>query len=134
MEESELRVRCATEQLQELEKLWDKYREVFSKASGVTDLTEHVFELIEEKPVIRIPYRASPKQNEIRKRDIKRMLEINIIKKSDFNSPGILMRILSKPRAPASIKKIKRYNESWYLYASEYRRKWQQPSVQRYLT
>lgn len=113
MDESELRARCTAEQLQELQNLSDKYREGFSNASGVTDLTEHVFELIEEKPVIIIPYRASQMQKEIIKKEIKRMLELNIINKSDFNTPVILVEAPGKaPRPCVDYKKLNAITKS----------------------
>lgn len=49
------------------------------------------------------PYRAAPRQNEKLRREIKRMLQQNIIKEaeSDYTSPMILVKPRDETMAPA---------------------------------
>ncbi|GFT21627.1 retrovirus-related Pol polyprotein from transposon 412 [Trichonephila clavipes] len=61
----------------------------FSNIPGCTDLAEHDIELESERAIVAKPYRMSPRQIEILKSEVNKMLELKIIEpgESDFTSP-----------------------------------------------
>lgn len=66
------------------------------------DLTEHYVELTSEEPVLSKCYWFSPKQSETLDREVKRMLELGVIKasESEYASPMILVEVPSKDPRP----------------------------------
>ncbi|GBN33624.1 hypothetical protein AVEN_59464-1 [Araneus ventricosus] len=77
--DSELEGRLSSTEIESLKQLLGRHQKVFSNNPGKTHLVEHDFEFISNKPIRSKPYRASQRQNEILKSEIKRMLELNII-------------------------------------------------------
>ncbi|GFY35464.1 retrovirus-related Pol polyprotein from transposon 412 [Trichonephila clavipes] len=65
----------------------------FSNIPGCTYLAEHDIELESERAIVAKPYRMSPRQIEILKSEVNKMLELKIIEpgESDFTSPLILV-------------------------------------------
>jgi hypothetical protein len=93
---------CTSEQIEELGKLLKSHSKLFSNDPGRTHLIEHDIELISDKPVRSKPYRTSPRQNEILKSEIKRMLDLKIIEigESDYTSPMILVESAGREPRP----------------------------------
>ncbi|GFW10144.1 retrovirus-related Pol polyprotein from transposon 412 [Trichonephila clavipes] len=87
------------EQLKEL--LYD-HSNLFSNIPGCTDLAEHDIELESERAIVAKPYRMSPRQIEILKSEVNKMLELKIIEpgESDFTSPLILVEAQGKEARP----------------------------------
>ncbi|GBL84245.1 hypothetical protein AVEN_86475-1, partial [Araneus ventricosus] len=79
------------DQCQQLRNVIWKYRECFSNVPGKTDLVTHDIELVSDEPVMSKPYRTSPRQNEILRKEIQKMLSMKIIEVgySDYTSPMI---------------------------------------------
>ncbi|GFX32897.1 retrovirus-related Pol polyprotein from transposon 412 [Trichonephila clavipes] len=71
---------------------------LFSNIPGCTDLAEHDIELESERAIVAKPYRMSPRQIEILKSEVNKMLELKIIEpgESDFTSPLILVEAQGK--------------------------------------
>ncbi|GFS70819.1 hypothetical protein TNCV_1232171 [Trichonephila clavipes] len=69
---------------------------------GCTDLAEHDIELESERAIVAKPYRMSPRQIEILKSEVNKMLELKIIEpgESDFTSPLILVEAQGKEARP----------------------------------
>ncbi|GFU62787.1 retrovirus-related Pol polyprotein from transposon 297 [Trichonephila clavipes] len=74
----------------------------FSNIPGCTDLAEHDIELESERAIVAKPYRMSPRQIEILKSEVNKMLELKIIEpgESDFTSPLILVEAQGKEARP----------------------------------
>lgn len=74
------------DQVEQLKSVLDKYKNLFSNEPGRTDLIEHDIELITEKPFRMKPYRSSHRQNEILKKEIRRMVDLKLIEvgESDY--------------------------------------------------
>lgn len=102
IEKCNLEGRLTTYQVGQLAALLKRYEHIFSDTPGCTDLVEHDIELTEEKPIKLRAYRTSPRQAEILKTEIKRMLDLGIIKEgvSDFTSPMILVEAPGKDPRP----------------------------------
>ena len=116
--ESDLGKKCSPEQIEELGKVLGKHRQVFSNDPGRTDLIEHDIELISEQPFRIKPYRTSPRQTEIIKQEIKRMLDLNIIEvaESDFVSPLILVEVPGRePRPCVDYRKLNSLTRTEYF-------------------
>ncbi|GFY47689.1 retrovirus-related Pol polyprotein from transposon 17.6 [Trichonephila inaurata madagascariensis] len=91
--ESHLLDKLSTDQIKELKNVIIKNREVFSSDPGTTHLMKMDIELISEKPIKTESYRMSPRQINILKDEIKRLLDLGGIEigQSDFTSPLILV-------------------------------------------
>jgi hypothetical protein len=100
--DSDLVEKCTPEQIEELQNLLKSHGKLFSNDPGRTHLVEHDIDLISDKPVRSKPYRTSPRQNEILKREIKRMLDLKIIEigESDYTSAMILVESQGKDPRP----------------------------------
>ncbi|KAG8172413.1 hypothetical protein JTE90_014137, partial [Oedothorax gibbosus] len=99
---SDLFERYTEEQIEQLGRLLGSHRSIFSNEPGRTNLIEHDIHLISDQPVRSRPYRTSPRQNEILRGEIKRMLDLKIIEigESDYTSPMILVEAPGKDPRP----------------------------------
>ncbi|GBL93883.1 hypothetical protein AVEN_153642-1 [Araneus ventricosus] len=81
--------------------IW-KYRECSSNLTGKIDLVTHDIELMSDEPVLSKPYRTSPRQNEILRKEIQKMLAMKIIKVgySHYTSPMVLVEAPGKEPRP----------------------------------
>ncbi|GFV11451.1 retrovirus-related Pol polyprotein from transposon 17.6 [Trichonephila clavipes] len=86
----------------QLKELLYEYSNIFSNIPGCTDLAEHDIELESERAIVAKPYRMSPRQIEILKLEVNKMLEPKIIEpgESDFTSPLILVEAQGKETRP----------------------------------
>ncbi|GFU20057.1 retrovirus-related Pol polyprotein from transposon 17.6 [Trichonephila clavipes] len=86
----------------QLKELLYEYSNLFSNIPGCTDLAEHDIELDSERAIVAKPYRMSPRQIEILKSEVNKMLELKIIEpgESDFTSPLILVEAQGKEARP----------------------------------
>ncbi|GFV36297.1 retrovirus-related Pol polyprotein from transposon 17.6 [Trichonephila clavipes] len=86
----------------QLKELLYEYSNLFSNITGCTDLAEHDIELKSERAIVAKPYRMSPRQIEILKSEVNKMLELKIIEpgESDFTSPLILVEAQGKEARP----------------------------------
>ncbi|GFX45470.1 retrovirus-related Pol polyprotein from transposon gypsy [Trichonephila clavipes] len=86
----------------QLKELLYEYSNFFSNIPGSTDLAEHDIELESERAIVAKPYRMSPRQIEILKSEVNKMLELKIIEpaESDFTSPLILVEAQGKEARP----------------------------------
>lgn len=137
LKESNLEDRCTSGQLEQLRKLLDEYSDVFSNDPGRTDLMEHDIELLEYKPIRLKPYRASPRQTEILKKEIKRMLELNIIVEgeSDFTAPMILVEAPGKdPRPCIDYRKLNEITRAEFFPLPNIEDRVQQVASAKYIT
>ncbi|GFX35589.1 retrovirus-related Pol polyprotein from transposon 297 [Trichonephila clavipes] len=75
---------------------------LFSNIPGCTDLAEHDIELESERAIVAKAYRMSPRQIEILKSEVNKMLELKIIEpgESDFTPPLILVEAQGKEARP----------------------------------
>ncbi|GFW32215.1 retrovirus-related Pol polyprotein from transposon 17.6 [Trichonephila clavipes] len=75
---------------------------LFSNIPGCTDLAEHDIELESERAIVATPYRMYPRQIEILKSEVNKMLELKIIEpgESYFTSPLILVEAQGKEARP----------------------------------
>ncbi|KAG8198732.1 hypothetical protein JTE90_023498 [Oedothorax gibbosus] len=75
---------------------------IFSNQPRCTDLAEHDIELESESPIIARPYRMTPRQSDILKAEVNKMLEMKVIEPgdSDFTSPMILVEAPGKDPRP----------------------------------
>ncbi|GFS91948.1 hypothetical protein TNCV_1931241 [Trichonephila clavipes] len=86
----------------QLKELLYEYSNLFTNIPGCTDLAEHEIELESERAIVAKPYRMSPRQIEILKSEVNKMLELKIIEpgESDFTSPLILVEAQEKETRP----------------------------------
>ncbi|GFU79865.1 hypothetical protein TNCV_577451 [Trichonephila clavipes] len=86
----------------QLKELLCEYSSLFSNIPVCTDLAEHDIELESERAIVAKPYRMSPRQIEILKSEVNKMLELKIIEpgESDFTSPLILVEAQGKEARP----------------------------------
>ncbi|GBM62985.1 Transposon Ty3-I Gag-Pol polyprotein [Araneus ventricosus] len=100
--EGSLKEKCTPEELGELERVLNRHRKLFSNDPGRTDLIEHNIVLISDQHIRIRPYRTSPRQTEILKQEIKRMLDLGVIEvgESYFSSPLILVEVPGKDQRP----------------------------------
>ncbi|GFW42662.1 hypothetical protein TNCV_257231 [Trichonephila clavipes] len=86
----------------QLKELLYEYSNLFSNIPGCTDLAEHNIELESERAILAKPYRMSPRQIEILKSEVNKMLELKIIEpgESNFTSPLILVEAQGKEARP----------------------------------
>ncbi|GFR29640.1 retrovirus-related Pol polyprotein from transposon 412 [Trichonephila clavata] len=89
--------RLTAEQKEKLSQLIKKYSGTFSTEHECTNLAEHDIELDSDRP-----YRLSPRQSEILRAEVEKMLRLNVIEKgeSDFNYPLILVEAPGKEERP----------------------------------
>ncbi|GFW92333.1 hypothetical protein TNCV_3588551 [Trichonephila clavipes] len=88
--------------IDELKQVITKNKDVFSPDPGTTHLMRMDIELISDKPIKTKPYRMSPRQINILREEIKRLLELGVIKigQSDYTSPLILVESPNKDPRP----------------------------------
>ncbi|GBN64084.1 Transposon Ty3-G Gag-Pol polyprotein [Araneus ventricosus] len=84
------------------EELLCKYSITFSNNPGCTDLAEHDIELESDRPMVAKPYHMSPRQIDVLKTEVNRMIELKIVEpgESDFTSPLILVEVPGKDARP----------------------------------
>lgn len=89
-------------QIKEIQAVVLQFREIFNKKPGKTNLVLHDIELTKEEPIFCKPYRFSPRQKEILRKEINQMLEDHIIEEgtSDYLSPMILVEVEGKDPRP----------------------------------
>ncbi|GFY54778.1 retrovirus-related Pol polyprotein from transposon 297 [Trichonephila inaurata madagascariensis] len=94
--------RLTADQKEKLSQLIKRYSRTFSTEPGCTNLTEHDIELESDRPICARPYRLSPRQSEILRAEVEKMLRLNVIEKgeSDFTSPLILVEAPGKEARP----------------------------------
>ncbi|GBM94683.1 hypothetical protein AVEN_274905-1 [Araneus ventricosus] len=80
----------------------NRHRKFFSNDPGRTDLIEHNIVLISDQPIRIRTYRSTPRQTDILKQEIKRMLDLGVIEleESEFSSPLILVEAPGKGPRP----------------------------------
>ncbi|GFT11928.1 retrovirus-related Pol polyprotein from transposon 412 [Trichonephila clavipes] len=89
----------------QLKELLYEYSNLFSNIPGCTDLAEHYIELESERAIVAKPYRMSPRQIEILKSEVNKMLELKIEPgESDFASPLILVEAQGQGLTPGEFK------------------------------
>ncbi|GFW43577.1 retrovirus-related Pol polyprotein from transposon 17.6 [Trichonephila clavipes] len=97
---SDVQINSKLSQIQRghLKELLYEYSNLFSNIPGCTDLAEHDIELESERAIVVKSYRMSPRQIEILKSEVNKMLEVKIIEpgESDFTSPLILVEAQGK--------------------------------------
>ncbi|GFY37959.1 glucose dehydrogenase [Trichonephila inaurata madagascariensis] len=76
---SDVQLNSKLSQIQQLKELLYEYSNLFSNIPGCTDLAEHDIELESERAIVAMPYRMSPRQIEILKSEVNKMLELKII-------------------------------------------------------
>ncbi|GFX17986.1 retrovirus-related Pol polyprotein from transposon 17.6 [Trichonephila clavipes] len=93
LRESQLQLKLSPSQIDELKQVITKNKDVFSPDSGTTHLMRMDIELISDKPIKTKPYRMSPRQINILREEIKRLLELGVIEigQSDYTSPLIFL-------------------------------------------
>ncbi|GFS58986.1 retrovirus-related Pol polyprotein from transposon 412 [Trichonephila clavipes] len=86
----------------QLKGLLYEYSNLFSNIPGCTDLAEHDIELESERAIVAKSYGMSPRQIEILKSEVNKMLELKIIEpgESDFTPPLILVEAQGKEARP----------------------------------
>ncbi|GFS58985.1 retrovirus-related Pol polyprotein from transposon 17.6 [Trichonephila clavipes] len=79
-----------------------EYSNLFSNIPGCSDLAEHDIELESERAIVAMSYGMSPRQIEILKSEVNKMLELKIIEpgESDFTPPLILVEAQGKEARP----------------------------------
>lgn len=92
----------SNQERQELIELVREFEGSFSDMPGKTALIEHDIELTSNGPIRSKPYRWSPRQKEILKSEIKRMLELGLIVEADseYTSPIFLVEAPGKKPRP----------------------------------
>jgi len=118
LEDTRLNSKLLETQQNRLEELLNKYSELFSNVPGCTDLAKHDIELEDDKPIIAKPYRMSPRQTEILKAEVNKMLELNVIERgdSDFTSPLILVEVQGKdPRPCIDYRRLNKVTRTQYF-------------------
>ncbi|GBL85879.1 hypothetical protein AVEN_147793-1 [Araneus ventricosus] len=116
--EGNLKEKCSPEQQAELEQVLNGHRKLFSNDPGRTDLIENHIELISDQTIRIRSYRTSPRQTEILKQEIKRMLNLGVIEvgKSDFSSPLILVEAPGRdPRPCVDYRKLNSVTRAEYF-------------------
>ncbi|GFW31557.1 hypothetical protein TNCV_4419921 [Trichonephila clavipes] len=102
LRESQLQLKLSPSQIDELKQVITKIKDVFSPDPGMTHLMRMDIELILDKPIKTKPYRMSPRQINILREEIKRLLELLVIEigQSDYTSPLILVESPNKDPRP----------------------------------
>ncbi|GFX55626.1 retrovirus-related Pol polyprotein from transposon 297 [Trichonephila clavipes] len=86
LRESQLQLKLSPSQIDELKQVITKNKDVFSLDPGTTHLMRMDVELISDKPIKTKPYGMSPRQINILREEIKRLLELGVIEigQSDY--------------------------------------------------
>ncbi|GFT04018.1 retrovirus-related Pol polyprotein from transposon 297 [Trichonephila clavipes] len=102
LRESQLQLKLSPSQIDELKQVITENKDVFSPDPGTTHLMRMDIELISDKPIKTKPYRMSPRQINILREEIKRLLELSVIEigQSDYTSPLILVESPNKDPHP----------------------------------
>ncbi|GFX56122.1 hypothetical protein TNCV_3062081 [Trichonephila clavipes] len=102
LRESQLQLKLSPSQIDESKQVITKNKDVFSPDPGTTHLMRMDIELISDKPIKTKPYRMSPRQINILREEIKRLLELGVIEigQSDYTSPLILVESPNKDPRP----------------------------------
>ncbi|GFT57827.1 retrovirus-related Pol polyprotein from transposon 297 [Trichonephila clavipes] len=102
LRESQLQLKLSPSQIDEIKQVITKNKDVFSPDPGTTHLMRMDIELISDKPIKTKPYRMSPRQINILREEIKRLLELGVteIGQSDYTSPLILVESPNKDPRP----------------------------------
>ncbi|GFV84213.1 retrovirus-related Pol polyprotein from transposon 17.6 [Trichonephila clavipes] len=102
LRKSQLQFKLSPSQVNELKQVITKNKDVFSPDPGTTHLMRMDIELISDKPIKTKPYRMSPRQINILREEIKRLLELGVIEigQSDYTSPLILVESPNKDPRP----------------------------------
>ncbi|GFY71594.1 retrovirus-related Pol polyprotein from transposon 412 [Trichonephila inaurata madagascariensis] len=84
------------------EKFREQLKTFCHEEPGCTNLTEHDIELESDRPICARHYRLSPRQSEILRAEVEKMLRLNVIEKgeSDFTSPLIIVEAPGKEARP----------------------------------
>ncbi|GFX78107.1 hypothetical protein TNCV_5134551 [Trichonephila clavipes] len=92
LRESQLQLKLSPSQIDELKQVITKNKDVFSPDPGTTHLMRMDIELISDKPIKTKPYRMSPRQINILREEIKRLLELGVIEigQSDYTFRPLL--------------------------------------------
>ncbi|GFT62454.1 retrovirus-related Pol polyprotein from transposon 17.6 [Trichonephila clavipes] len=103
LRESQLQLKLSPSQIDELKQVITKNKDVFSPDPGTTHLMRMDIELISDKPIKTKPYRMYPRQINILREEIKRLLELGVIEigQSNYTSPLILVE--SPNKRPSSL-------------------------------
>ncbi|GFS72061.1 retrovirus-related Pol polyprotein from transposon 297 [Trichonephila clavipes] len=102
LRESQLQLKLSPSQIDELKQVITKNKDVFSPDPGTTHLMRMDIKLISDKPIKTKPYRMSPRQINILREEIKRLLELGVIEvgQSDYTSPLTLVESPNKDPHP----------------------------------
>ncbi|GFX86805.1 retrovirus-related Pol polyprotein from transposon 412 [Trichonephila clavipes] len=84
LRESQMQLKLSPSQIDELKQVITKNKDVFSPDPGTTHLMRMDIELISDKPIKTKPYRMSPRQINILREEIKRLLELGVIEIGQF--------------------------------------------------
>jgi hypothetical protein len=100
--DSDLDKRMTEEQIEVFGSMLKKHGQVFSSDPGNTPLVEMDIVLTKEEPIRSKPYRMSPRQLDILREEITRLLDLGVIEigQSDFTSPMILVECPGKDPRP----------------------------------
>ena len=97
-----MKERSLAEEIGKFQEIVGKYRAVFSSDPGFTPLVQMNIKLLDETWVRVRPYPMSPRQIDILKEEIRRLLELGVIKvrQSNYASPMILVESPGKDLHP----------------------------------
>ncbi|GBM55287.1 hypothetical protein AVEN_272356-1 [Araneus ventricosus] len=113
-ESSSLNDKLNEQQIQELHDLLLKFSKIFSNKPGKMHIVTHDIQLIKNMPIHSKPYRISPRQTEILKTEIDKMLRHKIIAIGDldYTSPMILVELAgTDPRPCLDYRKLNKLKE-----------------------
>ncbi|XP_064482847.1 uncharacterized protein LOC135395680 [Ornithodoros turicata] len=94
--------KLSEQEKEDVKQLVQDFKDLFSDYPGRTALATHDIELTSESPVRSRPYRISPRQEEIMRKEIKRMLDLGVIEEgeSEYASPMIIVEVAGKEPRP----------------------------------
>lgn len=92
----------ARDQVADLENLIEEFKDLFTDRPGKTHITTHDIELTSDEPVQVKPYRVSPRQVDLMRTEVERMLKFGVIEAgdSDYASPMIMVEAPGKEPRP----------------------------------
>ncbi|GFS54700.1 retrovirus-related Pol polyprotein from transposon 17.6 [Trichonephila clavipes] len=111
LRESQLQLKLSPSQIDELKQVITKNKDVFSPDPGTTHLMRMDIELISDKPIKTKPYRMSPRQINILREEIKRLLELGVIEIGQFDYTSPLILVESPNKDPRPCVDYRRLNE-----------------------
>ena len=114
-----------------------KYSHVFSNEPELRNLVQHNIELISDKQIHVQPYRLFPRQNEILKREINKMLinKTNEVGVSNYTSPMILVEVQgNKPRLCTDYWKLNKVIKTEFYLLPNTEERTEQVSAVKYIT